>query len=128
MTERYPVELGENTVGWAEISREGLYARFQCQCQLSGTVMHRVLVRMGQQTEDLGILIPDQGGYALNTRIPIKRLGDGKPVFWVVPHVRKPQGVFYPICPEEPFTYLARIRKAHMETREGQIGIVLDEL
>lgn len=109
------------------MTKEGLYLRFHCRCHLSGTVMHRILVQAGENTLNLGILVPENGDFALNTRVPAGKLGNGIPEFRAVPHIRKKHGLFCPIYPEEPFAYLAEMRKAHTERRDGKLGIVLEE-
>ena len=88
--------------------------------------MCKVQVRWGENSRQLGILAPKNGMFCLETKIP-KKIFDSEAVrFEVIPHLRREPGQFVPIRPEEPFAYLSRLRKAHMERRDGQAGIVLE--
>ena len=65
--------------------------------------------------------------FCLDTRIPVKKLGDGALFFRVVPRNQKPEGVFVPLSPEEPFRYISRLKDAYLEKRNGKVGIVIKE-
>lgn len=124
----YPLCFGGTAVGQVRLVKEGLYYRFFCRCRLSGDVVCRVMVNWGDLRENLGILVPSGEGFALETRVPVKRFGKGKPEFSVTPS-RPPTGEkFLPISPEEPFSYIARLKDAFLEVREGQVGAVLREI
>ena len=43
--------------------------------------MCRLFVRCGSREENLGIVVPMDGGFGLDTRIPVKRLGEGEMEF-----------------------------------------------
>ena len=124
----YPLSFGGRPVGSVQLVREGLYYRFICHCRLVGEVVCRVLVTWGDFRDNLGILVPAGDEFVLDTRVPVKRFGKGKPEFTVTPS-RAPTGEkFIPISPEEPFAYLERLKDAYLETREGRIGIVLKNI
>ena len=38
----YDVMLADETVGTVEVTKQGLYYRFDCRCRLSGTVICRI--------------------------------------------------------------------------------------
>ena len=68
--------FGSKSIGrvWAE--RQGLYYVFRCRCRLSGEAAFRLLATCGKNQEDLGILVPIDGGFGLDTRRPVKQLGE----------------------------------------------------
>lgn len=117
--------MGDKPVGTADVRREGLYYRIRCRCNLSGEVLCRVLVRCGKREESLGILVPQEGEFCLETRIPVKKVGEGPLSFCAAPRHRTLQGQFIPLCPEEPFRYIARLKDAYLEKRNGQTGVVV---
>lgn len=128
MVEEYPVILGSSAVGKARIQREGLYGRIFCRCDLPGETMYRLSAQWGETQIDLGTLVPMGSGFGLETRIPVKRLGEGNPVFRLrAKHDRGTSGKFVPIYPEEPFAYIDRLKDAFLETRDGVRGIVIPE-
>ena len=123
----YDILLGSERIGQALIEKQGLYCRFSCRCRLSGEVMYCITVILGDRTENLGILVPDGSHFRLDTRVPLKKLGTGTPVFRAVPRHGPLEGKFVPLSPETPFPYLSRLENAHLERRSGQMGVVIPE-
>lgn len=125
MDGNYAVTFGKQTVGKVQVLRQGLYYRFVCRCQLSGEVMCRLWVTCGDKRENLGLVVPMDGGFGLDTRIPVKRLGEGALAFILIPKHDTPEGKFVPISPEEPFAYIERLKDAYLVKKGEQIGIVI---
>lgn len=123
--EELNILLGGQAIGTARVAREGLYFCFRCRCRLSGEVVYRLQVRCGDNKENLGIPVPQNGAFELNTRIPAKKLGSGRMVVEAVPKKVEWEGVFVPLSPEEPFKYLRRLEGAFLQVRNGQVGILL---
>ncbi len=126
MEGNYGVRLGTDLVGKVNVRKQGLYCRFVCRCRLSGGGVFRLQVSCGGKQENLGILVPMEDGFGLDTRIPAKRLEEGEPVFTLVPKHEKREGQFVPIYPEEPFAYIGRLKKAFLVRQNGQMGILLE--
>lgn len=127
MVGTYDIRLGSAVVGKAEVEKQGLYYRFSCRCQLSGNTMYRVAVFCGEHQEDLGVCIPIAGQFGTDKKIPCKRLPEGTPSFLLLPKQQCAKGKFVAVYPEEPFTYMSRLKNAYLEIREGQPGIVIVE-
>ena len=127
MEGNYELRFGGQAIGKVQVIREGLYYRFLCRCRLKGEMVARVVVNCGDRQDSLGILVPMGDGFGLETRIPAKRLGFGKPEFTVTPNRGKLQGAFVPIKPEEPFSYIARLKNAYLARVNGEIGAVIKE-
>ena len=89
--------------------------------------MCRVLARCGEKEVSLGVLVPQDGGFQLETRIPVKRVGEGELSFSVAPRHRTAAGKFVPLSPEEPFRYITRLKDAYLEQRNGQLGLVFNK-
>lgn len=120
----YDILLGGQAVGKAAVSRRGLYYHFDCRCNFSGEVMYRIQVRCGEKTEDLGILVPENGEFTLKTKVPVKKLGETELEFQAVPKRVHLDGKFIPLSPEEPFQYLKRLQNGILEVRNGEVGVV----
>lgn len=114
--------LGGKPVGKVQVLRQGLYYAFHCRCRISGETAVRLLARCGERREDLGVLVPMEGGFGLDTHRPVKHLGEGEIQFLLASKHDPPQTYFAPISPEEPFAYLQRLKDAYLETRNGQKG------
>lgn len=127
MEGNFDVLLGDKPIGKAYVTREGLYYRIRCRCTLSGEVIYKLLVSCGNQEENLGVLIPAAGEFGLDTRVPVKRLGEGNPKFRAMPRHTDLRGKFVPLSPEEPFRYISRLKDAFLENRDGLIGVVIKE-
>lgn len=119
----YAVHYGGKPVGKVRVTRQGLYDCYSCRCQIGGEIMYRLEVSDGERCADLGILVPMGDGFGITTRLPASRLGGGEKTFTLRAKTDVPSARFFvPIKPEEPFRYIARLKDAVLEIREGQIG------
>lgn len=123
----YPILLGGQAVGQANVCREGLYLHFSCRCRFSGEMIYRLTASTDECTENLGIPVPSGGQFCLDTKIPAKRLGKGALKITALPKHGALAGKFVPLSPEEPFAYLNRLKDAFLEIRAGQVGVVIPE-
>ena len=119
----YEVCYGNETVGKVQLRKEGLYYRVICRCMVPGKEIYRLFVQQGSRRESLGVLVPEDDGLVLNKRIPVKRFSDGTFAFVVSTGAGSCTGEFVPICPEEPFLYIHRLKTAFLESENGRIGI-----
>lgn len=126
--ERYfPVTVCGKQAGKILVRQQGLYYHFQCRCDLSGDVIYRLMVTCGTARESLGILIPGENGFVLDTRLPVKRFGAGEMTFFLIPNHEKARKTFIPIHPEEPFAYISRLKHTFLALQNGQPGIRIEQ-
>lgn len=125
MVGTYEIKQGASPVGRVTVERQGLYYRFLCRCRLTGGTMQRLVVSCGGKREDLGTLVPIDGSFGLEKRIPVKRLGEGEPEFLLMAKDRGRKREFIPVYPEEPFSYMSRLKDAYLERQEGQLGLMI---
>ena len=124
----YPVLFGSQEAGKVQILKEGLYCHVICRCQLTGNVVCRLVALSGEKKENLGVVVPAGDGFGLDRRIPAKQLRLNHPVFLLVPsHPPKGEEPFYPICPEEPFAYIEKLKDAYLVRKNGQAGVCFRE-
>lgn len=124
----YAVRFGEEPVGKVQVTREGLYYHVICRCRLSGEGMYRLEAASGEKRVNLGILVPEDNGFGIKTRFPVSRIGEGELTFCLRPkHEQLGGRHFVPIIPEEPFSYLERLKDAFLETQNGKKGISLPD-
>lgn len=123
----FEIRKGSSPIGKVTVERQGLYYRITCRCSLTGEVMHHLVVSSGEKREDLGTLVPFDGAFGLEKRIPVKKLGEGEPEFHLLPKHSSPDGKFVPVYPEEPFSYMSRLKNAYLEARNGQVGLCFRE-
>ena len=123
----FEIKQGSAVIGQARVERQGLYYRIVCQCRPKETGMHRLTVCCGGKQEDLGTLIPMDGQFGLEKRIPVKRLGEGTPEFLLMCKNAVRKVNFAPVYPEEPFAYMTRLKNAYLERKEGQLGLAFRE-
>lgn len=122
----YAVTLHGKQVGKAQTEKQGLYYRVVCRCNISGEVMYRLQCSAGNKSTNLGILVPTENGFGLDTRFPVSRLGDGVLTFSLLPrHESMEERTFVPIRPEEPFRYMEQLKDAFLQTQQGQQGASL---
>ena len=113
----YQVTYRGQTVGTAQVIREGLYCRITCRCRVNDSEIHRLYA----DGDKIGVLIPDRGGLVLETRLPAKRL-KADPVFSVDGN----RGEFVPIRTEESFPHLDKLRLGKLTFRDGKPGVLLE--
>lgn len=124
----YCVTVGGNHAGKVLVRRQGLYYHFSCRCRLHCDTIYRLVVSCGNHRENLGILVPDGDGFILQTKLPVKKLGEGDLSFTLVAKQESVAGTFVPIHPEEPFAYIARLKESFLILRNGQPGIYIKKM
>lgn len=127
MVGTYQIRQGDRTCGTVTVDKQGLYYRFSCRCQLTGEVMHRLVMVTESGQTDLGVCVPMDGSFGVEKRLPCKKAGTGTPEFQLVPKHERMGGRFVPVYPEEPFAYLSKLKGAFLAVRNGQTGIVIAE-
>ena len=121
------IMLDNDVVGKAATEKQGLYYRFICRCRFDGEQMYRLIASCDNKEVDLGLCIPCQGGFGLEKKVPIKKLGNGNIRIRAVPRYKKEDKTFIPLDRETPFSHLDRLDTAFLETRDGVIGIVIPQ-
>ena len=125
MDEIYGLYHNGQKIGSAQVQKCGLYYQFSCRCNLSSGTPFTVEACRGGKAVNLGICVPCGDSFGLQTRVPMKRLGEGEWHFSVQPKHKEPEGLFCPIRADEPFAYIDRLTKACLSYRDGQMGIVI---
>ena len=121
------VRFGNRIVGTVRVYRQGLYYRFCCRCSLSGDVICRLKVRCGEREQDLGILVPMEGGFGLEKMLPAKYLGEGSLEFYLGAKGEFTSRLYSPIYPEEPFAYIEQLKDAFLIGSDGRMAICIKE-
>lgn len=123
----YEVYFGSELAGKVQLLRQGLYYRVICRCRILGDQVYRLYAVQGDRRENLGVLVPESDAFFLDKKIPVKRIGDETPRFFVSSGNACPRGKFIPISPEEPFLYIDRLKNAFLQSEHGKIGIRTEE-
>lgn len=122
MEENYSVFRGNETIGLAQVAKEGLYYHIRCQCRKENDDIIRLLASCDSGTVKLGVLIPDGESLFLQTRIAAKHF-PGKIEKICVEEAEH----FVPIKEGEAFSYLSALRTSKLVYRGGQAGILLSD-
>ena len=123
----FDVKIGNEAVGKMVVEKQGLYYRFSCRCDLSGKTVHSVAAVCGGNRVHLGICVPMGGRFGLDKKLPCKLFPGGKTEFLLIPKGENQGRRFVPVYPEEPFSYMAKLKDAFLEIREGQVGVSIPE-
>lgn len=123
MEETCEITRSGKAVGRARVRREGLYYCFSCRCAGSG--IFRIRVSRGGKEENLGIPLPENGGFVLETRLPVSRFPAGKFRFFVEEQRRE---YFVPVVPGQPFDRLEQLKNARYAERDGIAGVMISEI
>ena len=131
LEEYYTVCFNDRDAGKVQLIRQGLYCRVICRCQVPGDRVFRLYSVGSDCRENLGVVVPEGDGFVLDRKIPAKRLGEGNIRFLLSDTDVQPDnvsgGTFVPICPEEPFLYIERLKTAFLQSENGKIGIRITE-
>ena len=106
-------------MGKVRVEKCGLYYRFQCCCRINSDLICRLFVHCGDKRENLGIVVPMEGGFVLDTKLPVKRFPEEPMEFCLVPKLDAGAGNFVPVYPEEPFGFISRLKDAYLVRREN---------
>ncbi len=127
MERQYSVLLKGQHCGKATVDRRGLYYQIRCRCILPSEDIFRLQVACEDLRENLGVLVPKEDRFGLDTRIPVKQLGEGDLSFSVQPKQEPFRGLFVPITDEEPFAYISRLKESFLIRKNGQAGIQIQK-
>ncbi len=122
----FEVYQGNRIAGKVQLIPQGLYVRVICRCRIEGGQVYRLFAVSGDHRENLGVPVPEGDGFLLDKRIPAKRLAEGVR-FLLSAGAGELNGKFVPICPEEPFLYIDRLKTAFLESEQGKIGIRIQQ-
>lgn len=123
MNQVYDVMLFDRKIGRAEVKREGLYYHFRCRCQLPRSDIYTIAVSCNEITRNLGVCVPMEECFGLDTKVPAKHIGEGCLLFRAVSKDDKAQTPFYLIKPDEPFGHLTELKNAVFCIENNQPGI-----
>lgn len=123
MEKEYCVLSGDASIGTACVKRCGLYYHIRCRCDLTGSAKYKVVLSCGDKQESLGLCVPVDGRFGLETHVPIKRIGEGEFTFRAVPKHAELQDRFEPVSEHEPFHYIARLGNAYLARRNDIVGV-----
>ena len=126
MEQSYAVTVKGTPVGKVLVQKQGLYYHFSCRCQLKGDTIYRLVVTSGSTSVNLGVVIPVDNGFVLNTKLPIKKIGEGEMIFTLRTKQDESLDAFIPIKPEEPFAYISRLKDSFLTLQDGQAGILVN--
>ena len=125
MEGNWNVFFEDRPVGACRLWREGLYYCVSCRCDNITKSICRLILKCGEKTVDLGVLVPAGGGFGLEKRIPVKNVPVGRPEFII--RSSEQHDTFIRVIPGEPFAYLARLGEARFVRRNGDVGVVLED-
>ena len=127
MERSYSVSIRGTPVGKVLVQRQGLYYHISCRCQLKGDTIYRLVVTSGSTSINLGIVVPISNGFILNTKLPVKKIGEGEFAFSLCTKQDEASGTFIPITPEEPFAYISRLKDSFLTLQDGRSGILVSK-
>ena len=89
--------------------------------------MYQLIIKSGESEYSLGVLVPVGDKFGIDTRLPVKKIGEGDFSFYAVPRHPDIGEKFIPIRADEPFSYLDKLQSAHMDVKNGVMGITINK-
>ncbi len=127
MERQYAIGIHGQQTGKVCVLRSGLYYHFHCRCVLPSNDIFRLIVCCGTNQENLGVLVPVGTGFGLDTKLPVRKIGEGTLSFLIIPKRNHHISCFAPILDEEPFAYITRLKESFLLKKDGQLGICIQE-
>lgn len=105
---------GNDICGSVSATREGLYLKLCCRCDLPEKRIYHVIIQSDKNAVDLGVCVPKDDCFGIDTRIPIRSINTDSMRFLLTEkgiHQKKDQ-----ISLEEskPFPYLEQLDSAYL--------------
>ena len=122
---RYTIWANGKSAGDAEVIKSGLYYKIMCRIVRPKKGMYRLNVRCCEKTVDLGLCVPMQDHFGVDTSVPIRKIGEGELIFELIGehHSQK----FIAISKETPVKHLAEYSKMRFVILEGEKGVILTD-
>ena len=120
MVGEYEITLRNKVVGTMAVSSAGLYYHFRGKCTLSKNCIFRITMSCGDKQENLGVLIPCNGLFLLDTKRPMKQFSDAMPVFTV----QSDRESGFPVNENTPFPKLEALDNGVFQKKDG-ISLIL---
>ena len=114
-----------SVVGKIYLAKQGLYCKLRCKCILNKTGIYRLHLKCFGTDRNLGVLIPDQMHYVLESTIAAKYVDFDHPQFYITGLRDNTDEEFVPICSDRPFAYIHKLENARIAIRDGKIGIMV---
>ena len=114
-------------MGKVQLIRQGLYWRVICRCQCSNDLVRRLYAVWDDCRENLGVLVPEEDGFRLDRRIPVKRLRTDGVKFMLSTGGHSREGKLVPVSPEEPFAYIDRLYEGFLRPANGRVYLELKD-
>ena len=120
----YEVTCGKTVVGKVQLVQQGLYYHVTCRCHLPDEQVYRLYTVQDGCRENIGVVIPEGDGGALNKKIPAKKLTPQNLCFILSAGETSVSGKFVPVSPEEPFLYIDRLKTAFLQSDHGKSELI----
>ena len=127
MEKFYPVSRNGKPCGKVSVRKQGLYYRFHCRCTVDREDIYRLILFCDGFQENLGVLIPEENSFVLICSLPCKKIPEGEWSFRIRSIKNLPESSFVPICPEEPFAYISRLKESFLVYQNGTPGILISK-
>ena len=128
MNQEYNITCNGHIVGKANVKKEGLYYHFRCICDLRKENIYTIIASCGGTEQNLGICVPMGECLGVDTKIPIKYIGEGEFTFRAVSKQNDEAEAFYSLDAGKPFANLSQLENAHFCIQDNKPGIRIKRL
>ena len=124
MLGEYPIWFAGEERGKATITQQGMFWYIRCSCRSETQVPCAISVSWTEtQSLDLGQCIREGERWCLSVRLNRKNVPECKPVFRMQIRHRQDLTKMVPICAEQPFAYIARLKRAYLVQKDSSFMI-----
>ncbi len=119
------VYLDQKIAGTVQIKRKGLYYQIHCRCNVPDDRVCRLVAKCDGQSIDLGVCVPFDDGFGVDTMVSVKKIGTDSITFYLTYKKESGDERFLPMREGEPFAGMEYLMNARFEMRDNATGLVI---
>lgn len=113
--------------GAVSVTKEGLYYKIQCRCDLPTKGIYHMIIQSDENKIDLGICVPKDGRFGIDTRIPTRNINTDSVRFVLIEKESDSEKSKFLLESSMPFPYLEQLETAYLCSDKKTIAIRGDQ-
>lgn len=118
MDRYYDVYLDNRIIGSVTTAQQGLFCYLSCRCSLPDDKMYKLFAQIKEEILDFGLLYPINDSFGINTKAPLRKLGQGSIRFFVSP--KDGIEVCVPLNSPSAFPHLSQLEQCRFIMKNGK--------
>lgn len=109
----FDLSYKDKKIGTVSVTKEGLYYKICCRCRLPKPALFRLQIDTAGKMQDLGICVPKEDLFGVDTSIPVRNIEQNTMRFVLVDKDFEQHKVM--LDPQKPFMHLQDLAHACLD-------------